>query len=214
MCPQSHPDDLPTVRDRLLDAAEAVVARDGVGNFTLDAVARQAEVSKGGLLYHFPSKSALIEAVVGRLATRCEADQAMACAGNDHRPGAFTRAYLSARAVPPDPKKEPIHTALMAAAGTDPQYLEPFRRKLACWQERLEHDGIDPAIATIVRLAIDGLCLGALLGMPLPDETLRQQVVERLLAMTEPIAPNRLPTAPPVETQQTTPRSARPVDQA
>lgn len=185
MTPKNHPDEAPTVRDRLLDAAEAVVARDGVGSLTLDAVARQAEVSKGGLLYHFPSKSALIEAVVRRLGSRCEADQAMACTGNDDRPGAFARAYISARSTPPDPNKEPIHTALLAAAGTDPQYLDPFRERLRQWQTRLENDGIDPVVATIVRLVMDGLCFGALLRMPLPEESLRRQVLERLMEMTQ-----------------------------
>ena len=50
----------------LLDAAEEVVTRDGVTRFTLEAVARQAGLSKSGLLHHFPSKEALIEAVVER----------------------------------------------------------------------------------------------------------------------------------------------------
>jgi AcrR family transcriptional regulator len=34
---------------------------------TLEAVAREADVSKGGLLYHFPSKEALISGMVRRL---------------------------------------------------------------------------------------------------------------------------------------------------
>ena len=50
----------------LLDAAEEVVTRDGVTRFTLEAVARQAGLSKSGLLHHFHSKEALIEAVVER----------------------------------------------------------------------------------------------------------------------------------------------------
>ena len=51
----------PAQRDRrsqILDAAEAVVMRDGVRNLTLDAVAQQSSISKGGLLYHFPTKEA------------------------------------------------------------------------------------------------------------------------------------------------------------
>src|SRR5438552_10278775 len=92
-----------SVRDRLLDAAEQVVARDGVANLTLDAVAREAGVSKGGLLYHCPSKSALITAVVERLATRCEFDHAQAMADGSQGPGAFARAYIAARGEPPDP---------------------------------------------------------------------------------------------------------------
>ncbi len=43
-------------RSALLDAAERVVLRDGAGQLTMDAVAAEAGVSKGGVLYAFPSK--------------------------------------------------------------------------------------------------------------------------------------------------------------
>jgi AcrR family transcriptional regulator len=178
-------DELLTVPDRLLNAAESVVARDGVANLTLETVAREAGVSKGGLLYHFPTKSALIHAIVERLASRCEQDQARAVEADTNGPGAFTRAYLQIRAEPLDPRERPVHTALLAAAGTDPQYVEPMRKSLLEWQARLESDGIDPATASVVRLAMDGLCLGTLLGLPVPTGDLRQKIIDKLLAMTE-----------------------------
>jgi AcrR family transcriptional regulator len=176
--------DSSVVQDRLLDAAEQVVARDGVANLTLDAVAREAGVSKGGLLYHYPSKSALITAIVERLAQRCETDQQQALANEPRAPGAFTRAFIRAHSDPIDPRDVPVHSALLAAAGTNPQFMQPFRKRFAQWQARLEADGIDPAIAMIVRLAIDGLCLGPLLGIPVPQGELRERVVQKLIAMT------------------------------
>jgi AcrR family transcriptional regulator len=54
-------------RDALLDAAERVVLRQGAGQLTIDAVAAEAGVSKGGVLYAFPSKDALINAVFNRV---------------------------------------------------------------------------------------------------------------------------------------------------
>jgi AcrR family transcriptional regulator len=174
------------MRDRLLDAAERVASRSGLQNFTLEAVAHEAGVSKGGLLYHFPSKSALITAVVQRLADRCEADQHEALAEASDCPGAFSRAYVSVRTDPLDPGELRVHTALLAAAATDPRFLDPFREKMAAWQARLEADGIEPEVAMIVRLAIDGMCLCRLLGMPLPAGELHSRVIQRLVAMTEP----------------------------
>jgi len=175
-----------SVRDRLLTAAERVVARNGVSNMTLEAVSREAGVSKGGLLYHFRSKAALITAVVERMGSRCQADQIRAMAGDEGKPGAFTRAYLAARAEPPKPEEEPVVTALLAAAGTDPQYLDPIRKRVLEWQSRLELDGIDPATATIVRLAIDGLSLCRLMRLPVPQGELSVRVMEKLVAMTQP----------------------------
>src|SRR5207248_3291034 len=92
--------------------------------------------------------------------------------------------YLAARSNPPKPNEEPIHTALLAAAGTDPQYLDPMRKRCIEWQTRLESDGIEPATAMVVRLAIDGFCLCHLLGLPVPEGELRAKVIDKLLALT------------------------------
>ena len=53
-------------RDRILEAAERVVAEVGAARLTLDVVAQAAGVSKGGLLYHFPSKESLLGALAQR----------------------------------------------------------------------------------------------------------------------------------------------------
>ncbi|GCB56911.1 hypothetical protein rerp_33190 [Rhodococcus erythropolis] len=47
-------------RDRILDALEKLLLVSGVAQVTLEGVAAEAGVSKGGLLYHFPSKEALL----------------------------------------------------------------------------------------------------------------------------------------------------------
>ncbi|GGD08862.1 TetR/AcrR family transcriptional regulator [Nocardioides daphniae] len=58
----------PHARDKVLQAYVALLL-EGERGATMDAVAAQAGVSKGGLLYHFPSKDALAEAVLERFAT-------------------------------------------------------------------------------------------------------------------------------------------------
>ena len=54
-------------RERILEAAERVVGDVGAARMTLEGVAQAAGVSKGGLLYHFPTKEALTEAMIERL---------------------------------------------------------------------------------------------------------------------------------------------------
>ena len=60
-------------RDRLLDAAETIVARDGVTHLTFDAVAAHAQVSKGTALYHFACKEDLTTAMIERFVGRFDA---------------------------------------------------------------------------------------------------------------------------------------------
>ena len=52
--------------EKIMVAAEAVVAREGVASLTMDGVAQEAGISKGGVLYHFRSK----ESLIARLASR------------------------------------------------------------------------------------------------------------------------------------------------
>lgn len=56
-----------STRDRLLDAFETLLVSAGSRSATLDAVAAEAQVSKGGLLYHFHSKDELVEGMLTRL---------------------------------------------------------------------------------------------------------------------------------------------------
>ena len=51
-------------RTQMLEAAIQIVNEQGTDSLTLDAVAKRAEVSKGGLLYHFKNKKALIQGLV------------------------------------------------------------------------------------------------------------------------------------------------------
>jgi AcrR family transcriptional regulator len=63
-----------STRDRLLDAFETLLVTAGSRAATLDAVAAAAEVSKGGLLYHFHSKDELVEGMLTRLREQGAAD--------------------------------------------------------------------------------------------------------------------------------------------
>jgi len=47
-------------RQAILQAAEAVVLRDGLGALTLDAIAAELGLTKQGLYYHYASKEALV----------------------------------------------------------------------------------------------------------------------------------------------------------
>ena len=72
-------------REHLLDAAAQVFARRGYAEAQMDEIAAAADTSKGGLYFHFPTKEALIGAVIGRAGDilRRRVNRAMAAAGSD-----------------------------------------------------------------------------------------------------------------------------------
>jgi AcrR family transcriptional regulator len=53
-------------RDKVLDMAEEIVARQGAAGLTIDSVAKAMGISKGGVQYCFGTKDALIDAMFER----------------------------------------------------------------------------------------------------------------------------------------------------
>jgi AcrR family transcriptional regulator len=186
--------------DLILSAAERVVMRDGVTRLTIDAVAREAKLSKGGVLYHFGTKEALIQAMLERLIQYCERE-IKAHQQHDSEPGSWTRAYVRKTSEPmvaypgevDFPRSKEVGAGLVAAATTNPQLLEPLRERFRAWQQAIERDSIDPARATVIRLAVDGLWLAELLGIWTLDGKLRQQVLNELIRLTRETRPTRKP---------------------
>jgi AcrR family transcriptional regulator len=186
--------------DLILTAAERVIMRDGVMCLTIDAVARQAKLSKGGVLYHFGTKEALIQAMLARLIHYCEQEMATH-QQHDREPGSWTRAYVRKTSQPmlaypgeaDFPRSKEVGAGLVAAATTNPQLLDPLRERFQAWQQAIESDGIEPARATVVRLAVDGLWLAELLGIWSLDGKLRQQVLDELIRLTRETPPLRNP---------------------
>jgi AcrR family transcriptional regulator len=78
----------------LLDAAIRVVTQDGFGALTLDAVAREAGVSKGGLTHHFATKDALITAMLEHFAQRLLRELDRFAADDPELPGRRVRAMM------------------------------------------------------------------------------------------------------------------------
>lgn len=181
-----------TTRRNLLDAANRVVAKEGVAKLTLEAVAKEAGMSKGTVLYHFHTKDALIEAMVDHLVARFEAnyqEQALAWE-EDVTAGHWLRAMIRAQPSPGTDAADPS-AAMIAAVGIKPELLGGLRERYAVWQRQIVDDGLDPALATVLRLACDGLWFCEVLGFAPPTGVLRDQVIAQMLALAAPDAASR-----------------------
>lgn len=155
-------------RERILDAAEELAARDGVATLTLDRVAAEAGVSKGGLLYHFGSKDTLIEGMVERQLRIFDQHLEVALGGEPAGPGRRTRAMLRAAfgsATRPAKRERRATVALLAAVVKRPSLLDPVRATYARWMEELHGDGLPDGAAIVALAALDGLYFWSLLGL-------------------------------------------------
>jgi AcrR family transcriptional regulator len=181
-----------SARERILNAAEARLLAGGPAGLVLDAIAADAGISKGGLLYHFGSKEVLVAGLCERMLQRFDRELGALYEGDPERAGAFTRAYLTSTVTEegkPADNSAQLMAGILATLGRDSSHLEAVRAHFARWHERLERDGIDPTTATLVRLAADGLWLSALLGLPQIDPRRGPETIGALLDLTRSRGP-------------------------
>ena len=174
--------------DRIIDAAEAIVEEHGVAALTLEQAAKRAGVSKGGVLYHYPSKEALVAAMIGRFTERFDSAVAQLTAEDGSAKGRTTRSYVKAsfgHAPGTGPKFDRACGSLTAALANNPGNLAVVREQSARWQRAVEGDGLDPVFASIIRLAVDGLWLGENFNLMRMNPRMRARIEARLLAWTQ-----------------------------
>lgn len=166
-------------RMEILGAANRVVLTRGVNALTLDAVALEAGVSKGGLLYHFPSKNKLIEGMVEYLIKEFDSILAVELEKNN---GDWLSAYIHA-SFQENTKLDQVGSALFAAAANNPELLKPLQDHYAQWQQQAETSAPSPELGLIIRMALDGLWISDLLDFSPPDQAMRRKMLTTLLKL-------------------------------
>ncbi|RAY12355.1 TetR/AcrR family transcriptional regulator [Actinomadura craniellae] len=144
-------------RNALLDAAECVLFEDGTQALTLASVAERAGVSKGGLLYHFPTKEALLTGLIERVIAEFDA---LVARHDDGTPGSYTRAYVEATfEILTDGENAGSRRrwSAITAAATGPELGAPLNAAMTRWHRRDPAEDPDPLAALVVRLAAEGL---------------------------------------------------------
>ena len=177
----SAPADAPT---RILDAAEAIVRRAGVTALTLEAAAREAGVSKGGLLYHFASKEALLTGLLNRMAHVVSEDFAAGMACQPPGPGQVARAMLAwgLEATQEECNERCARAAavFLAAFHHDPALLDPMRAVIGRMREAVAADGLAPGAGTAIMAAMDGLFMARIFGLYTLTDPERQAMRQAL----------------------------------
>jgi AcrR family transcriptional regulator len=172
-------------RDELLDAAEQVLTRGGPQALTLQAVADEAGVSKGGLLYHFANKSELVRGLVERLVADTNRNYAQ---WDDGEPGSYTRAYIASTChnlTAADADRALRRWSVILAASTEPEMQGPIAEAFEAWMWPAA--GVDryPERAQIARLAADGLWWNAMFVNAFRDPELNKRIGAALVDYAE-----------------------------
>lgn len=172
-------------RQRLVQAASDLVARDGVYALTLEAVAAAAGVTKGGLIYHFKTKDDLLTALIAQTIELLDQRHRAKSAARGGTQSAIMLAHMDEALNAP--KNERLLMAnMLAAASAFPHLLGPVREAFIRLYGELSELGPNAGTALVILAALDGLSLLELLDLHQFTKPQRKamQTTLRKLALT------------------------------
>lgn len=179
----------PSARDRILDAAERLILSRGVGQLSVEAVAAEAKVSKGGFFHHFATKDEMLVALIERLTARLN-QETEAIAAKDPEPrGARLRAQI---ALAFDMDKASLDRlfalalALIEVASTMPQVVRHTRRMHAQILARDAAEDIPIGRAALLQFALDGYALSQALGSISLSKGQKAALKDSMMALARP----------------------------
>lgn len=118
----------PSKREFILQQAELLVQEQGASHLTFDALTEKTGISKGGLLYHFASKEALIVAMLERYIGMREARTEELLEQGIEGPNAEIKAIILGELNVPTSMLA-VDSAIIAAAANNPSLLHPVQHK-------------------------------------------------------------------------------------
>jgi AcrR family transcriptional regulator len=182
-----------SARERILDACERVILRDGLGGLSIDAVIAEAKLSKGGFFHHFASKDELLGAVTERLGGVVVAE-IDARAARDREPhGRRLRALIEVAFDMAPARRDRLRALVLAmieAASSNPTVVAIARADNDQAVARGVAEGVPLGNVLAVQLALDGHWLGESLGTLALAPAARTALRKALIALTLP-APRR-----------------------
>jgi AcrR family transcriptional regulator len=167
----------------IFDACQTILCQDGLPNLTLDKVAEVAGLSKGGLLYHFPTKLALIEALFAHHLDKFDANvEAQFETESELTRGRWLKAYAQSSIEQiTDPDTGKVFASLFAAGERYPSVLQIMRDRYDVWQARVAKSRLDPVLSMMIRVAVDGLWFTQMYQFAPPNAEMQAEVVAKLL---------------------------------
>jgi AcrR family transcriptional regulator len=184
-------------RNRVYQAAMGLANRDGLLTLTLENVAAEAGLSKGGILHHFPNKEALLLGVIEHFAEKIDSTMTRLVAEDPNPSFRWIRAMIH---MSDDVLATPIEDnltsegmdrfmlSILAVAVHNPDLLKPIHAIGQRLRGRLTANPEEGLEQILMWLVFDGLFLWRFVGLVQDNDPLHGQVLEamkqRLLDLT------------------------------
>jgi AcrR family transcriptional regulator len=162
---------------------------------TMDAVVARAGVSKGGLIYHFPTLRDLLKAMLQRFIDYLDRQMEAERARLPESPARELRAHIEVWfAFGPDTRR--MQSALLAAISRDPELLAIVRETRVAKRRAILANAPDPERGRLLLLAVEGLWMTELLQLSCYSDAERAAVKKTLLRLVSDWYPEKAPPRP------------------
>lgn len=158
-------------RDAAIEAALTIITRDGPTRLTIDAIARESGISKGGVLHQFRTKEAVLKALMEHQIERSNAffQDYLTGLSSDHKEPILEAQITTLQIAADHPKSTTF--ALAGAFAENPELIATLRRNERTRVDTMKKQAVDPKIALLRWSAAKGLALAAILGLcPLSED--------------------------------------------
>ncbi len=163
-------------REATMAAIEAVVRRHGVSGLSIDAVAKEAGISKSSVVYDFKNKAGLLAAF-----TRSRLDAHSAhIEGNlpdDGQPNRWLRSLLSCSEDSPTDEETSIAMIISSAMSSEEECHTLMCREINEVFDRVIAEASNPRASTLAYLALHGIKSLEFFGFRRFDPESRQQLL-------------------------------------
>ena len=173
-------------RSIILDAIVDLIEQGGIAAITYDAVSEKTQITRGGLLYHFPSRDDLVYAVHEHISSRWDQTMLERFEGDYESPTAIDKTLAYIKGATTANRAEML---LLLESAMDEAVQKLWQDVLDRWAPPVPDPDDDKAMVLfIARLAAEGLWVSeALSAKPLPKE-LKDRVLLRIEDMISEIS--------------------------
>lgn len=178
----------PSSKERALDAALEIVLESGAGHLTFDALSEKSGISRGGLLYNFPSKQALLKDLIRRYVQQSRRDMDAVETDEPSARNSAIRKLVEQRLSSPSHDSRAA-ASVMAAMAEDPALVEPVREFHNELADEIRATSERPDLAFVAWMALEGLYIQELFGLCPISEEERSRLIDRIRELADPPGP-------------------------
>jgi AcrR family transcriptional regulator len=160
----------------ILQNAMEIIQDHGIKNLTLEKVAKKSKISKGGLLYHFPTKESIINEIIANMLSKFEAKLRNSMEVNQSQDWSLN--YLKSTF-------EDLHenqfqsSGLILALAEQITQMELLRKKYKEWDKQMSTNKSKSVNSIILRYAAEGIWFCETFGLSKLSQKEKKKLLEQ-----------------------------------